>query len=140
MDRAVQPGAKRALAVAQLHRNSGPFAAASPAHSGRAPATSARPIRLQPDAFQPNFSTRYNCAIAKVEIMPKPTPLPPAILLRQAPPPAKRRTACALALARRLPVEIISVDSALVYRDMDIGTAKPAPTSRPPARTISSTS
>jgi len=28
-------------------------------------------------------------------------------------------------LAQRLPVELISVDSALVYRDMDIGTAKP---------------
>jgi tRNA dimethylallyltransferase len=32
----------------------------------------------------------------------------------------------ALALAERLPVEIISVDSALVYRGLDIGTAKPA--------------
>ena len=31
----------------------------------------------------------------------------------------------ALALAQRYPVEIISVDSALVYRGMDIGTAKP---------------
>ena len=30
-----------------------------------------------------------------------------------------------MALAATLPVEIISVDSALVYRDMDIGTAKP---------------
>ena len=32
----------------------------------------------------------------------------------------------ALCLAERLPFEIISVDSALVYRGMDIGTAKPA--------------
>ncbi len=32
----------------------------------------------------------------------------------------------ALALAQRLPLEIISVDSALVYRGMDIGTAKPS--------------
>ena len=31
-----------------------------------------------------------------------------------------------LALARALPVEIVSVDSALVYRDMNIGTAKPS--------------
>jgi tRNA dimethylallyltransferase len=30
-------------------------------------------------------------------------------------------------LSRRLPIEIVSVDSALVYRGMDIGTAKPAP-------------
>ena len=35
------------------------------------------------------------------------------------------KTAAALAIAQRYPVEIISVDSALVYCDMDIGTAKP---------------
>lgn len=44
-------------------------------------------------------------------------------------PTASGKTAAALAIAEalapRLPVEIISVDSALVYRDMDIGTAKP---------------
>ncbi|WP_440533973.1 tRNA (adenosine(37)-N6)-dimethylallyltransferase MiaA [Variovorax sp. YR566] len=40
-------------------------------------------------------------------------------------PTASGKTAAALALARLQPVEIISVDSALVYRDMDIGTAKP---------------
>lgn len=40
-------------------------------------------------------------------------------------PTASGKTALALELARHLPVEIISVDSALVYRDMDIGTAKP---------------
>jgi len=36
----------------------------------------------------------------------------------------------ALALASRLPFEIISVDSAQVYRGMDIGTAKPDPATR----------
>ncbi|MDR7296391.1 tRNA dimethylallyltransferase [Pelomonas aquatica] len=36
------------------------------------------------------------------------------------------KTAAALAIAEVLPVEIISVDSALVYRGMDIGTAKPS--------------
>jgi tRNA dimethylallyltransferase len=41
-------------------------------------------------------------------------------------PTASGKTAAALALARRLPVEIVSVDSALVYRGMDIGTAKPS--------------
>lgn len=51
-------------------------------------------------------------------------PLPPAILLMG--PTASGKTASALALARELPVEIISVDSALVFRDMDIGTAKPS--------------
>jgi tRNA dimethylallyltransferase len=40
-------------------------------------------------------------------------------------PTASGKTAAALAIADRLPVEIISVDSALVYLGMDIGTAKP---------------
>ncbi len=40
-------------------------------------------------------------------------------------PTASGKTAAALAIAQRWPVEIISVDSALVYRGMDIGTAKP---------------
>ncbi|HBI68932.1 MAG TPA: tRNA (adenosine(37)-N6)-dimethylallyltransferase MiaA [Massilia sp.] len=42
-------------------------------------------------------------------------------------PTASGKTAAALAIARERPVEIISVDSALVYREMDIGTAKPTP-------------
>jgi tRNA dimethylallyltransferase len=42
-------------------------------------------------------------------------------------PTASGKTASALAIAREYPVEIISVDSALVYREMDIGTAKPSP-------------
>jgi tRNA dimethylallyltransferase len=41
-------------------------------------------------------------------------------------PTASGKTAAALAIARAMPVEIISVDSALVYREMDIGTAKPS--------------
>jgi len=40
-------------------------------------------------------------------------------------PTASGKSALAMALAQALPVEIISVDSALVYRGMDIGTAKP---------------
>lgn len=42
-------------------------------------------------------------------------------------PTASGKTAAALSIAREMPVEIISVDSALVYREMDIGTAKPSP-------------
>tara|TARA_R110002050_G_scaffold71891_1_gene154576 strand:+ start:9471 stop:10385 length:915 start_codon:yes stop_codon:yes gene_type:complete len=42
-------------------------------------------------------------------------------------PTAAGKTDLALDLANRFPVEIISVDSALVYRGMDIGTAKPEP-------------
>lgn len=65
--------------------------------------------------------------------MTLPEPLLPAIAL--AGPTASGKTAGALALAAVLgsqgvPVEIISVDSALVYRGMDIGTAKPAPEER----------
>ena len=43
-------------------------------------------------------------------------------------PTATGKTALALALAQHLPIEIVSVDSALVYRGMDIGTAKPSAT------------
>ncbi|MGD9787968.1 MAG: tRNA (adenosine(37)-N6)-dimethylallyltransferase MiaA [Sulfuricellaceae bacterium] len=40
-------------------------------------------------------------------------------------PTASGKTGVAVELVQHLPCEIISVDSALVYRDMDIGTAKP---------------
>ncbi len=52
-----------------------------------------------------------------------PEKLPAYIAL--AGPTASGKTAAALAIALQYPVEIISVDSALVYRGMDIGTAKP---------------
>ncbi|MFP4155339.1 MAG: tRNA (adenosine(37)-N6)-dimethylallyltransferase MiaA [Halothiobacillaceae bacterium] len=42
-------------------------------------------------------------------------------------PTASGKTDLALALADRLPVDLISVDSAMIYRGMDIGTAKPSP-------------
>ncbi len=51
--------------------------------------------------------------------------LPSCIAL--AGPTASGKTAAALAIAQRWPVEIISVDSALVYCGMDIGSAKPTP-------------
>jgi tRNA dimethylallyltransferase len=41
-------------------------------------------------------------------------------------PTAAGKTALALEIAKRLPCEIINMDSALVYRGMDIGTAKPS--------------
>ena len=56
------------------------------------------------------------------------TPALPVLCL--AGPTAAGKTAAALAIARQMPVEIISVDSALVYRGMDIGTAKPAAAER----------
>ena len=45
-------------------------------------------------------------------------------------PTASGKTAAALALAAEIPLEIVSVDSALVYRGMDIGTAKPTAAER----------
>lgn len=42
-------------------------------------------------------------------------------------PTASGKTSLALELIQHLPIEIISVDSALIYRDMNIGTAKPTP-------------
>lgn len=53
--------------------------------------------------------------------LPRDRPL--AILLMG--PTASGKTAVAVELARRLPVEIVSVDSAQIYRGMNIGTAKP---------------
>jgi tRNA dimethylallyltransferase len=55
-------------------------------------------------------------------------PLPLAIALMG--PTASGKTAAALAIARVIPSEIISVDSALVYCGMDIGTAKPTAAER----------
>jgi len=49
---------------------------------------------------------------------------PPAIFLMG--PTAAGKTDLAIELTKVLPCELISVDSALVYRGMDIGTAKPS--------------
>ena len=43
-------------------------------------------------------------------------------------PTASGKTDLAINIAQKLPIQIISVDSALIYRHMNIGTAKPAPT------------
>jgi tRNA dimethylallyltransferase len=64
-----------------------------------------------------------------------PDPMTPSLrYLCLAGPTASGKTAAALAIAAALasewPVEIVSVDSALVYRGMDIGTAKPTPAER----------
>ena len=53
--------------------------------------------------------------------------LTPPSYIAIAGPTASGKTAAALAIARHYPTEIISVDSALVYCGMDIGTAKPTP-------------
>ena len=53
-------------------------------------------------------------------------------------PTAAGKTDCAISLCKRFPCDVISVDSALVYRGMDIGTAKPdaATLQRTPHRLI----
>lgn len=72
---------------------------------------------------RPSPLVPYGQSLVSSEVGPPSAELPPAILLMG--PTASGKTGVALELSRRLPVEIISVDSALVYRDMDIGTAKP---------------
>ncbi|MEX0900269.1 MAG: tRNA (adenosine(37)-N6)-dimethylallyltransferase MiaA [Gammaproteobacteria bacterium] len=52
--------------------------------------------------------------------------MPPGVVLCIMGPTASGKTALAERIAAELPVELVSVDSALVYRGMDIGTAKPA--------------
>jgi tRNA dimethylallyltransferase len=49
-------------------------------------------------------------------------------------PTASGKSRLALELAQKLPLEIVSVDSAQVYRGMDIGTAKPGPAERAQVR------
>ncbi|MDQ7742768.1 tRNA (adenosine(37)-N6)-dimethylallyltransferase MiaA [Hydrogenophaga pseudoflava] len=57
-------------------------------------------------------------------------PADPVRCIALAGPTASGKSAAALAIAERWPVEIVSVDSALVYRGMDIGTAKPTAAER----------
>jgi len=51
----------------------------------------------------------------------------PGLVLCLMGPTASGKTGLAVELVERYPVEIVSVDSALVYRGMDVGTAKPGP-------------
>lgn len=65
------------------------------------------------------------------------TPAPPLVICLMGP-TASGKTDLAIALCEHLPCDIISVDSALIYRGMDIGTAKPdaATLARAPHRLI----
>lgn len=78
---------------------------------------------LAPASPEPNTSAASTAAdVAHAALAASPDLTPLCI----AGPTGCGKTAAALAIARGQPVEIISVDSALVYRGMDIGTAKPS--------------
>jgi tRNA dimethylallyltransferase len=62
---------------------------------------------------------------AVVTAVPATRPLPAGLVILG--PTGCGKSALAMRVARQLPVEIISVDSAQVYRGLDIGTAKPSP-------------
>ena len=74
------------------------------------------PAALGPKCFQVR-------AIRDFRTVTGHTPKPPAVFVMG--PTASGKTDLAIALRERLPVELVSVDSAMVYRGMDIGTAKP---------------
>lgn len=66
----------------------------------------------------------YSCEANNEQCLSENLMKPQAIALLG--PTASGKTGLALQLAKHLPLEIISIDSALVYRNMDIGTAKPS--------------
>lgn len=59
--------------------------------------------------------------------MPSSLPSDTPLVICLAGPTAAGKSASTLALAERWPMEIVNVDSATIYRGMDIGTAKPSP-------------
>ena len=77
---------------------------------------------VDPHGFWSTYqqSTPSSCMVAKQY---QPRSLPPAILLLG--PTASGKTDLALHLSDQYPIDLISIDSALVFKDMNIGTAKP---------------
>jgi tRNA dimethylallyltransferase len=60
-------------------------------------------------------------------LSPSSSPNATPLVICLAGPTAAGKSASTLALAERWPLEIVNVDSATIYRGMDIGTAKPSP-------------
>jgi tRNA dimethylallyltransferase len=60
-------------------------------------------------------------------LAPSSSPNATPLVICLAGPTAAGKSASTLALAERWPLEIVNVDSATIYRGMDIGTAKPSP-------------
>ncbi len=67
---------------------------------------------------------------SSTSVLAAPAQSPEPLAVALAGPTASGKTAAALALAHERALEIISVDSALVYRGLDIGTAKPSAAER----------
>jgi tRNA dimethylallyltransferase len=70
------------------------------------------------------YASRYSNAVTR-SAATRTLPIP--VL---AGPTASGKTALSLEMAARYPIEIISADAMMIYRGMDIGTAKPSPTER----------
>ena len=75
--------------------------------------------------FDPDSPPAHGFALKTHNPQPATTRLPRAIVLTG--PTASGKTRVALELARRFPLELVNVDSAQVYRGLDIGSAKPDP-------------
>ena len=102
--------------------------AGNPAQGGdEAPIIHYRPVdrSISLSVLDNSGKSAISCAHSGVIAFGAMSSQPPAILIMG--PTASGKTAVAMALADRLPVELISVDSAQVFIDMDIGTAKPDP-------------
>ncbi|MBC7414352.1 MAG: tRNA (adenosine(37)-N6)-dimethylallyltransferase MiaA [Herminiimonas sp.] len=76
------------------------------------------------------MATSTSCSCVGNNPVPTTVPTTAPLAVSIMGPTASGKTAAALAVASRIPAEIISVDSALVYRGMDIGTAKPSAAER----------
>ena len=90
-----------------------------------------RPVQPRPPDLVPALARRPRPAVPPraVSSSPPAAARPPTAVLIMGP-TASGKSALAASLARRFPVEIVSVDSAQVYRGMDVGTAKPTPAER----------
>src|ERR671929_134653 len=87
-------------------------AIAAPARRSRAPFCGSRPTKRRTSAGRSSTSLVVGRAFALLG------------------PTASGKSRLAMALAERLPLEIVSMDSAQVYRGLDIGTAKPGAAER----------
>src|SRR5690606_7290608 len=90
-----------------------------------------RSVQPRPADLDANHSSGARPAVSARPMTPADRGLTkPLYCLCLTGPTATGKTELALALARHVPLEIVSMDSAMVYRGLDIGTAKPSPATR----------